>query len=356
MAIAGKAPLETRLHLARGCDIIWATPCHGTPCIHRTAIDWLLETARGAEIGEWDMHGQRRPHVYIDGNIPARLQELDGISIDLTMLDAPIRGLGAAAATSHCCATEAARLLAQFLDFQRRTMVTHKEKGWSSDARGAHAVVAARAILDSYATNQDPQPALEHLHVLSPDASLLSGFLHGLAAVGAENERRAQAARDLWPTLLDHALTSADQDPSPYRDNHWGDWAAAALLPDPLPWTQGLYNELAGPPIEWVKAEDLLDLIDQWIPLGRGETKCVDALIRIVRKLPLTEQVTRGLNWITDLCTRDGQIVVNQTWSSNDWLKEIRSTAEELNRLGEWQNLVDAMVVAGNEGLAPYSR
>ncbi len=355
-ALAGKAPLETRLYLARGCDILWVTPCHGTPCSHETAIDWLLETARGAEIGEWDPHSQRRPHIYIDGDIPARLQELDGTSIDSTMLDAPIRGLGAAAAANHCCTTKAARLLAQFLDVQRRTMVTRKDKAWSADPRGTHTLVAARALLDNYATNHDSQSTLEHLDVLSTDASLLSRFLHGLAAAGAENDRRAQAARDLWPTVLDHALAYADQDPSPYKENHWGDWAAAALLPAPPSWTQGLYNELTGPAIDWVKTEDLLDLIDQWIPLGRGETMCVDALIRILRKLPLAEQVTRGLKWITLLCTLDGQIVVNQTLLSNDWLKEVRSTAEELNGLGEWQELVDAMVVAGNEGLAPYSR
>lgn len=356
MAIACKAPLETRLYLARGCDIVWATPCHDDPCIHETVLGWLVETARGAEIGEWDMHAQRRSHVYIDGDIPTRLQELDATSIDLSMLDASIRGLGAAAATRHCCTSKAAQLLALFLDVQRRTVVTHTDKGWSADHRGTHAMVAARALLDDFSTSQDVQPVLKHLDVLSSEASLLSGFLHGLAAVGAENHGRAQAARDLWPAVLDHSLTYANHDPSPYRDNHWGAWAAAALLPEPLSWTPGLYNELAGPPIEWVKAEDLLGFIDQWVSLGRGETKCVDALIRILRKLPLAEQVTRGLTWITELCTRDGEVVVNQTWFSNDWLKEIRSTAEELNGLEEWQKLVDAMVVAGNEGLAPYSR
>ncbi len=356
MAIAGRAPLETRLHLARGCDILWVASCHGTPCIHQTAIDWLLETARGAEIDEWDTQAQRRTHVYIDGGIAARLQDLDGASIDLSMLDAPIRGLGAAAASNHCGTTKAGGLLAQFLDIQRRTTVTHTGKGGSIDLRGTHALVAARALLDNYATSQDSGPVLGHLDVLSTDASLLSGFLHGLAAAGAENGRRAQAARDLWPTVVERALTYADQKPNPYRDRSWGDWATAALMPEPLSWAEGLYSELTGPPIEWVKAEDLVDLIDQWIPLGRGEGKCVDALIRILRMLPLSDQVNRGLTWITELCTRDGQIAVSQTWFSNDWLKEVRATAEELNQLGEWQKLVDAMVVAGNEGLAPYSR
>lgn len=356
MAIAGKAPLETRLFLARGCDILWAAPCHGSPCMHETAVHWLLETARGAEMGPWDVPTQRHAYVYIDGDIPARLQELDSTAIDLSMLDAPIRGLGAAAATSHCQAKEATRLLDQFLDVQRRIMVAYMDNGRSTGHGGTHTRVAARALLDSYAVDHDPLPIFNHLDVLSADASLLSGFLNSLAAVGAENDERAQAARDFWPAVLKHALGYATLDPNPFRDNRWGKWAASALLPAPLSWTQGPYTEFTGPAIDWVKVEDLVEFIAQWVLLGCGETMCVDALIGVLRKLPLTKQATLGLDWITELCTRRGQIVVKQSWHSNDWLSEVHSTAEDIGLLDKWQKLVDAMVVAGNEGLAPYSR
>lgn len=67
-------------------------------------------------------------------------------------------------------------------------------------------------------------------------------------------------------------------------------------------------------------------------------------------------QVTRGLRWVSHLCIHNGRATVKQSWLSNDWLKEIRSTAEELSYLTEWQTLVDSLVVAGNQGLAPYSR
>jgi hypothetical protein len=137
---------------------------------------------------------------------------------------------------------------------------------------------------------------------------------------------------------------------------HWGDWAAAALLPDPLPWVQGLYNEVVGGPIDWVRAEDLVELIDDWLPIARGEAKSVDALIGILRKLPEEAQVTRGVRWVSGLCIQDERVTVNQSWLLNSWLKEIRRTAEEIGELDEWQMLVDSLVVAGNEGLAPYSR
>jgi hypothetical protein len=356
LAMAGRASLETRLYLARGCDPLWAAPCDGNPCIHETALNWLIETARGTEIGPWDMHGQRRPNVQIEGDVLGRLQRLDGKSIDIGMLDPALRGLGFAAAMNHCCTQKAAALLGAFLDVQRRAMVVHEDKGWDADYRGHHTLVAARALLEVSATNGAVDPVLEHLDVLHADASLMLNFLHGLAAAGAESERLAAAARRVWPDLLSHALRYMDDGPSPYQDHHWGDWAAAALLPEPLAWTQGLYNELSGAPIDWVRTEDLVDLLEGWLPIGRGEARCVDALIRILRKLPLSEQATRGLRWVADLCIQVGRVTVKQTWTSNDWLKEIRSTAEELGVLGEWQMLVDSMVVAGNEGLAPYSR
>ncbi|MEU0376236.1 hypothetical protein ABZ093_02900 [Streptomyces cyaneofuscatus] len=356
LAMAGKAPMETRLYLARGCDVIWRSPCHFTPCIHLTALNWLLETARGAEIGPWDKSGQRRPNVQIAGDVAERLQELPGDSVRIAVLDAAIRGLGIAASTDHCCTDEAAALLDALLDVERRAMVVQESKGWSADDRGTHTLIAARALLEGFAKNGDIRPLLEHLDALRAGAQLMSNFLHGLAAAGAENDRLAEAARGVWPSLLRHAIGYLSDDPSPYRDHHWGDWAAAALLPDPLPWTQGLYNEVVGEPIDWVRADDLVEMIDDWLPAARGEVKPVDALISILRKLPEEVQVIRGVPWVSDLCIQNGRVTVKQSWFSDSWLKEIRTTAEELGKLDEWQMLVDSLVVAGNEGLAPYSR
>ncbi|GEB55247.1 hypothetical protein GCM10017674_28220 [Streptomyces gardneri] len=63
-----------------------------------------------------------------------------------------------------------------------------------------------------------------------------------------------------------------------------------------------------------------------------------------------------SVSWISDLCIQDGRVTVKQSWLSNNWLKDVRRTAEELDELDGWQMLVDSLVVAGNEGLAPYSR
>jgi hypothetical protein len=197
---------------------------------------------------------------------------------------------------------------------------------------------------------------LDYLDTLRVDAGLMTNFLHGLAAAGAETQARADTIRELWPPLLAHASGYINDGTNTFRDRHWGDWAAAALLPDPLTWTQGLYNEVVGTAIDWVRADDLSNLIDGWIPAGRGSTKCVDALIRILRRMPMPDQVVRGLAWMSELCVQDNRATVKQTWTSDEWLKEVRGAAEEHGLLDQWQMLVDAMVVAGNEVLAPYSR
>lgn len=354
-ALASHASLETRLYLARGCDVVWSAPCNGDPCIHQTALDWLLETARGAEIGPWDENGHSRQPVFIEGDVAARLKDVPGDSVYIEELDAAMRGLGVAAVTPHCIATEASAILETFLDIQGRGMVAHREQGWTADARGTHSLVAARALLQGYAKSGDSLPVLAHLDILRAEAGIMSRFLHGLAAAGAENEELAAAARRLWPAVLLHGLTYQGAE-SPYKDHYWGDRAMAALLPDPLPWTLGLYNEVVGTPIDWVCAEGLTDLVEDWLPLGRGEVEGVDALIGFLRRLPLGVQATRGVEWVADLCIQEGCVTVSQSWRLNDWLKETRNEADELGRLGEWQMLIDFLVVAGNQGLAPYSR
>jgi len=355
-AIAAKAPAETRLYLARGCDPIWNSPCSGNaPCIHQTALAWTIETARTAEIGPWDFEAQHSPRVRIEGDLVTRLQELDGELIAVHVLDPALRALGVAATTSHCATSEARTLLADLLAVQRTAMVRHEAKGYTADDRGMHTLVAARALLQGYAESANPDPTFEHLDVLRTDAGLMSGFLHGLAGAGAENEVLAQAARDIWPSLVAHALEYAGNDPNVYKERTWGAWAAAGLLPSPLSWSQGMYNEVAKTSIDWVDPDRLVGLVDPWLAIAKGNVMCVDALIRILRKLPESQQTTNGLTWVSELCIQEGRVTVTRSTASNEWLKEVRIIAEEHGRLPQWQALVDALVVAGNTELAPYS-
>lgn len=357
LVIAFKAPGETRLFLARACDILWATECDGDPCIHATALDWAIESARGAEIGPWDMEEQRSPRVHIDGDLLTHLQELPGDSIDIEALDPVIRATGAAATHTHCQTEHTQQLLAGLLHVQARAMVRHEEMRWTADDRGTHTLIAARALLHGYAKTHDAAPVLNHTDALQASAGLLSNFLHGLAAAGAENTTFAEAATALWPTILDHALAYATSaETNVYRQRTWGSWAAAALLPTPLTWSQGMYNELNGAPIDWVDATTLRPHIDNWLTVGRGEMRCVDALITFIKRLPGAGQVAHGIRWVATACIQGGTVTVKESYQLASWLKQTRVAAHTQGRSSEWQTLVDALVVGGNTELAPFSR
>lgn len=355
--IATRAPHETRLFLARACDLIWASPCYGNPCIHATALEWATDAGRGAEIGSWNMDEQQHDRADITGDLLTRLQQLPGDSIDISALDATIRAAGSAAARNHCKTDTAKELLAGLLEIQPRAMVRHEERRWTSDHRGAHTLIAARALLTGYATNQDPGGVLDYLDALRTDAGLLNNFLHGLAAAGAENHTLADAAKHVWPTVLTHALTYATPaETNVYNERTWGSWAAAALLPSPLVWSQGMHNELAGPPIDWVDPALLTDHIDAWTQASPAEMKVVDALLGFIARLHEAQQLTRGIQWVANACTRDGTVHVHESHSLATWLKQIRLPAELNGQGPAWQQLVDALVVAGNSELAPFSR
>ncbi|WP_420099068.1 NACHT domain-containing protein [Corynebacterium sp.] len=355
--IATRASTEPRLFLARACDLIWASPCYGTPCSHAVALDWAIDAGRGAEIGTRNNDEQQYERTRIAGDLLARLQQVPNDSIHIAALDTTIRSTGAAAVHNHCTTNAAQKLLAGLLDIQPRAMVSHGKRRWTTDDRGSHTLIAARALLTGYSTNQDPNPILAYLDALRPDAGLISNFLHGLAGSGAETQTRAEAATHLWPTLLDHALTYATpSETNIYNQRTWGSWAAAALLPQPAVWSQGLHHELQGTPIDWVDPTNLTPLIDAWIQTSPAEMKVVDALLGFIARLTEAEQITRGIPWVTRTCIKDGIVLVKESYELASWLKQTHLPAE-LNGHGEaWQRLVDALVVAGNTELAPFSR
>lgn len=354
-ALATNASFETRLYLARGCDSVWKAPCTSEDCFHHIAMKWLFDTARGAEIGKWDNEAQRMSEVLIEGDVLARLRVLDPKLIDFADLSPAIRGLGVAATAGICVSDLAKEALLELMAIQQESVASHQVKGRSVDDRGVHALISARALLQGYAASGDSGDVLLHIDTVVGNAGSLMNFLHGLAAAGAEDASLASAARDLWPLLLQHILSATDDRKEVFKARTWGSWAVAALLPSPLSWTSGLYNELLDAPIDWVDAELLIPYFDDWAQLPAHEIKSVDAMIRMIRKLPLPVQVTNGLRWITDLCIRDSRVVVSRSYTLNDWLKELRSHMEADDALARWQFLVDALVVAGNSELAEFS-
>ena len=65
--------------------------------------------------------------------------------------------------------------------------------------------------------------------------------------------------------------------------------------------------------------------------------------------------MTFGLPRIAKLVTGNPEAIVRGSYLLTEWLKNIRPAALDENALPEWQEVVDALVVAGSRALAPYS-
>lgn len=353
-ALTRRSLPETRLYLARGCDRLWSSTCDASPCFHDIAFDWVMDTARDAEIGPWDSEGQARAQVRITSSVIDRLTELGDDSIDSYALAAAIRAVGAAAASSSCVSARALTQLDVLLRTHRRAMVAQDRDGFSVDHNQTQSLVAARALAQTV-TVTGIEPLTVHLTALRGNAHLLASFLHMLAAVGAETPELGRNVREAWPALVEHALTFSAGTPNPYTDHTWADWALAAMMPRPAAWTEGLYNEIESKPFDWVVADDLIDVIPRWVLLARGHRKCVDDLISLLHQLAPSRQTTLGLQWVQDLCVQNNQVSVHSSPVLNEWLVGLYQDAEAHEQLPSWQKLVDQLVAAGNRQLAQYS-
>ncbi len=355
-AVAGRASLETRIHLARGCDALWAATCRDSPCIHQVALGWATDSARSAQYGDvgGDAHYDRR--VPIEGDVAKRLQELDGMHIDIASLDAALRATGASAATINCTSAAAGSLLITLVAAQRRAMLAQDERGYTTDERGDHSLAAARALLANSRGGSELGLVLEHLTELRSNPQLFGTFLQQLAVAGSETAERAAAAKTAWPAIADAALLLAESEPNPFRGHDtWQDRAISALMPRWHLGGSGLRVETSEP-IDWVDAGSLADCLDRWVAVARGRWECVDDLIFVIRRLERSDQVGRGIRWVHDMCVVDGKTAITRSWGIAEWLIDIQTDAENLGHGDAWQRLVDALVVAGNEKLAPYSR
>lgn len=97
------------------------------------------------------------------------------------------------------------------------------------------------------------------------------------------------------------------------------------------------------------------DAIGAWMSLAMGDPECVDALIGLVRPLDVGDQVAFGLPRVAALARSDVDHVSRRAYLLLSWLTDIRDAAIAAGARAEWQRLVDALVVAGDRSLAPYS-
>ena len=350
--LARAVPTETRVHLAQGMDAIWESLCtENGRCHHELALDVAIESMRDCVLGPWDTDTQQRRIESITEPVAESLDAVPDDDVFVPRLDAGLRALGVAATRTSCVSDRARELLTHLLDAQRRGLLAYDK---NFDDRGTHTLEAARALLNLAAAGDDA-PLHDAIAAYADNSARLDGLLRALNGAAGETPSRAEAARRLWPAVIMQVLALNAEGHSPFRERHYGGRALSSLLPTPTHDVEFLYRELHADPISWPDPLSWDEAIGAWMAVAMGDPDGVDALIGLVRPLAVGDQVTFGLPRVAALVLADVDQVSRRTYLLSSWLTDIRDAAIAGGAQAEWQRLVDALVVAGDRSLAPYS-
>lgn len=289
--------------------------------------------------------------LQLEEPIGESLAQIGDDSILVFRLDAAIRALAPAAMANICVSARACDLLMVLLAAQRRALMG-QESGM--DDRGTHALVSARALLTLAASGNDA-PIYEHIDSYADNAALLGAFVRALSAAAEEAPNRAATARRIWPNVIKHVLALDESGHTPFIGSHYGDMALAALMPNAAHEVSYLYREVEEEPIIWWDPVAWQAEVQDWIPVVAGNATCVDQLINFLGALAPEDQVRTGLPWIVVLVLADAPEIAGRSFLLSTWLINMRAHAADAGALSGWQQVVDALVVAGVSRLASYS-
>lgn len=351
--IAQAVASEVRLHLARGLDHLWAAQCvQDGPCHHQVGWQIVTKTMRDCAFGDWIPQTERRSIIMLDEPLAESLTDIADDSILPSRLDASIRALAPAATANICISTAAREMLTVLFATQRRALLCHERN--DLDQRGTHSLVSARALL-TLAQHGDDTAIYEFIDAYADNVALLSNLLLALATAAEETPERAEAARRIWPGVVRHVLGLHGREPVEFRRYSSEEMALTALIPNLAYEVRYLYRELEGQPIVWWEPLALRTEVEAWLAPAAGRARCVDQLIGFLKILAIEDQARVGLPWVAALVLASPDNIAKGSFMVTEWLTETRSAAASAGLSGQWQQIVDALVVAGDTRLARYS-
>jgi hypothetical protein len=375
-----KSPIEVRIYASRALDAVWASPCDGSPCHHKTALDLVEDSIRHASVrrSSWNPDDNRGP---LAGPLLPALASAGEQELVAPDLSPALRALGAEAHHETCVHQVAAELLRAVLAAHRRSVKPFEHGYHQSES---DALFAARATL-TLAARGDSTLLLEHALDLAADAPhALEEYLTAIAAAAEERPDLADAGRAVWPQLMRDVLgllARSRQDPQadspdvvrarsrvrrafdrlrrrskrpappPVRQHtgrdewRWRDDALEALLPHVTYKHGHRYSELTSEPIRWPAPQQWRPEIDDWINASSGGREAIDAMVHMLLTQPVEDQARIGIVWVERVVAKDP--VGSRTFLLPEWLRDIRSYCGE-DELPVWQRLVDTLVVHGD--------
>jgi len=348
------SPHEVRQLYAQTLDLVWRAPCDDekpVACHHGRAFELLEDAARVCIIGDWEPKtGQCRINR-LDGPLERALASATDERIMVPRLSAAIRGFSVAANTPNCCRDRAEELLAALLKAHRQGMAGY-EQGYTHSE--SDALVAGRALLVEVANGKEGL-LQAHVEDYVVDARLLSELLPALAAAAEESRVAAQAARRVWPKIIDQVLDLIDAGYRGTGDGYFTSASLAALMPNRTHTASYLWRELESEPIDWTDVLAWRKQVERWLPVAAGNYECVDSLIGLLGSLKEDDQAEPGLPWIETLVQGGPEGIASRSWLLPDWLREMRLHIRSGGQLSCWQRIVDMLVVAGDTRVAGLS-
>ncbi len=350
-AVSVRGASEARLAYARALDAVWSAPCdtahlHGR-CHHSIALDLVTESFLDSVRGPWDAEAQRRSVVRLHPPEASMLDALNGDNIYGRRLTPALRAMGAAAISSACCRDDAQAALRSLLAAHQRAMLTY-EHGYHHSQ--SDALVAARAALWQAIDERDGV-VLEYVRNYVSNARVLAEALQALAAAAEERAEAGQHARRLWPSVMDLVLDAAETNSKLFTEHTWGDYAEAALIPNPAAEWGYLTIELAGQPYRWRDPLTWRPQVDRWLGAITRSRMSIDNLVIAVRDLDVADQIEQGLRWIERIVADSGANCAS-TFTLPEWLHERRADLVNDDQIARWQRVVDLLVVAGDSRVA----
>ena len=344
---------ETRMHLARSLDHLWSIPCvEKGPCHHESAWRFVAHTLADCTLGPWDPSIQGHQIPPLAEPLEESLDHTSGERVIVSRLDAAIRALAPASTADICVSSRAHTLFSAALGAHQRSLLHYADR--FVDDRGTHSLVVARALLEMSRDGND-STVFEFINEYAGSELLLRNFLRGLSAAAEETQGRAETARRIWPNIVRQTLISVTQRQPGRLHDSFVERALTPLLPNLTGSSMYLYREFQSEPIVWWDPLTLQSEVESWTQYSVGNPNCVDQLLGFIRVLSLEDQARVGLPWLAKLVLPNPEQIARRTFLLAGRLIEVRSHAVDTKVFASWQQMVDALVVAGEGKLAPYS-
>lgn len=343
--------VEVRRYAAEGIRrVLGDCESSGAECeIHELLWVAIAAGARGVALGPWDQQTGRRGIESIDGDLLVELPLIDAENLMLPHLTPACVAVVEAASSSTCISERAARLAPVLLDAYGRAACHSAEHDYGERDEWRAAVIASVIRMEG----NDLGPAiLEMVDRLQPAARAFSNLLKDLQLVATYESNVAALLTPVWPTLMARAIDRLGEEWDS-SERHARESLIEEMMPSPRPssFPGNFDDDLARARANWLPLEVVVDHIEDWLKLARGEMSCVDQLVGFLEAQPLEVQVSPGLTWVRRLVVGDDGAALTSGFLLVGWLTRMRESRQsEIRSSLDYRAVVDALVLGNYNG------